>query len=171
MGASQRPKIGLILEGGGMRAGFVAGLVMALADHGITGFDDALAVSASVPTLAYFVAGQRIEMEKVWRGELNTPKLVRYRNIPAAYLALSVKRPVLDIDYLLNDVFRRRYPLDTNRLRASDTTCSFAVTLAPEGRLEFLEPEDGYIYEIFKAAMAVPGAYPTTVCLCQWGRP
>lgn len=118
-------EIGLILEGGGMRAGFVAGALMALADHGVTTFDEALAVSASVPTLAYFVAGQRIEMEKVWREDLNTARLVRYRNIPAASIALSVKRPILDIDYLIYDVFRKKYPLDVSRLRASRTTCRF----------------------------------------------
>ncbi len=96
---------GLILEGGGMRAGFVAGALMALMDEGFTDFNIAVAVSASVPTLAYFSSGQRREMEAVWRGELNTPKLVCYRNIPAASLTLSIKRPLLDIDYLIYDVF------------------------------------------------------------------
>ena len=99
--------LGLILEGGGMRAGFVAGAIMALMDMGLTGFDVAVAVSASVPTLAYFAAGQREEMEQVWRTELNTPKLVCYRNIPAASLILSAKRPILDIDYLIYDVFEK----------------------------------------------------------------
>jgi predicted patatin/cPLA2 family phospholipase len=65
--------VGLLLEGGGMRAGFVAGAVMAMMDQGLTDFHLAVAVSASVPTLAYFAAGQRQEMERVWRHELNTP--------------------------------------------------------------------------------------------------
>ena len=89
---------GLILEGGGMRAGFVAGALMALLDEGITEFDAAVAVSASVPTLAYFTTGQREYMESVWRNELNSRKLVCYRNIPPASIALSVTRPFIDID-------------------------------------------------------------------------
>ncbi len=167
---SKVPEIGMILEGGGMRAGFVAGALMALADHGITAFNTALAVSASVPTLAYFVAGQRLEMERVWREELNTPRLVRYRNIPAASLALAVRRPVLDIDYLVYNVFREKYPLDMNRLLASRTNCLFAVTRAPECCLTFLGPEDADIYDIFKAALAVPGAYPEPACVggCEY---
>ena len=111
--------LGLVLEGGGMRAGFVAGALMALMDRGLTDFDAAVAVSASVPTLAYFAAGQRDEMEMVWRAELNTPKLVCYRNIPAVSLALSTKRPVLNIDYLIYDVFKERYPVDLSSILAN----------------------------------------------------
>jgi predicted patatin/cPLA2 family phospholipase len=95
--------LGLALEGGGMRAGFVAGALMALFDKKLADFDIAMAVSASVPTLAYFASGQRKEMEKLWRNELNTSKFVCYRNIPSAYLALSNKKPVIDIDQFISN--------------------------------------------------------------------
>jgi len=153
----------LALEGGGMRAGFVAGAVMALMDKSLTGFDMAVAVSASVPTLAYFAAGQRKAMENVWRYELNTPKLVCYRNIPAASLVPSVRRPVLNIDYLVYKVFKEKYPLDLEALRANPMACHFAVTSVPHGRLTLLNPGVGDIYTIFKACMAVPGCYPGDV--------
>jgi predicted patatin/cPLA2 family phospholipase len=65
MRVSQGTGIGLILEGGGMRAGFVAGVLMALADYDIMGFDKAVAVSASVPTrtvdMGYRIAEKRME--------------------------------------------------------------------------------------------------------------
>ena len=82
----------LVLEGGGMRAGFVAGAAMAMLDRGLFAYDAALIVSASVPTRAYAAAGQRHDPEMVWRRQLCTPKLVCYRNIPAASLALSIRR-------------------------------------------------------------------------------
>jgi len=157
--------IGLLLEGGSMRAGFVAGALMALMDKGLLGFDVAVAVSASVPTLAYFAAGQREEMERVWRQELNTPKLVCYRNFPAASFALSAKRPVLDIDYLVYDVFKKRYPLDTSAILKNKMECYFAATKVPEAELVFLSPWDGDIYQTLKACMAIPGCYPATVCM------
>ncbi|MDZ7696218.1 MAG: hypothetical protein U5R49_04555 [Deltaproteobacteria bacterium] len=162
--------IGLILEGGGMRAGFVAGALMALMDKGLTGFSLAAAVSASVPTLAYFASGQREEMERVWRFELSTPSLVCYRNIPAASLALSAEKPVIDIDYLVYRVFKERYPVNTHALLETRMFYCFAVTRVPEGRLAFLSPGEFDIYEIFRAAMAVPGGYPRTVCLdgCEY---
>jgi predicted patatin/cPLA2 family phospholipase len=154
--------IGLILEGGGMRAGFVAGATMALMDNGVTQFDLGVASSASVPTLAYFAARQREEMESVWRYELNTPKLVCYRNIPYASLTLSPKRPILDIDYLVYDVFKRKYPLDLFHI---DMTCLFTVTRISDGRLVLLGPGDDDIYRLFKASLAVPGCYPSAVSL------
>lgn len=158
-----RNRVGLVLEGGGMRGGFVAGALMALMDKGLNSFESALAVSASVPTLAYFAAGQRAEMERVWRQELNTSKLVCYRNIPAASFALSAKKPILNINYLIDDVFMKKYPLDLRRLKRSKIDCYFAVASASEGRLTLLRPGDDNIYRIFKAALAVPGCYPGTV--------
>ena len=146
-----------------MRAGFVAGALMALMDRGINCFDRAVAVSASVPTLAYFASGQRLEMESVWREELNTPKLVCYRNIPAASLVLSRKRPILDIDYLVYEVFKKKYPIHAQDLCHCRTACRFAVTRTGDGELVLLRPEKGDMYEIFRAALAIPGAYPTAV--------
>jgi len=153
----------LALEGGGMRAGFVAGAVMALMDRLLTTFETALAVSASVPTLAYFAAGQREAMEKVWRYELNTPKLVCYKNIPVTSLAPSVKRPILNIDYLVYKVFREKYPLNLDAVLANPMACHFAATQVPNGRLTFLRPEVGDIYAVLKACLAVPGCYPGAV--------
>jgi predicted patatin/cPLA2 family phospholipase len=148
-----------------MRAGFVAGAVMALMDKGFTQFERAVAVSASVPTLAYMASGQRQEMEKIWREELNTPKLVCYSCIPATSLALSTRRPLLNIDYLVHDVFKSKFPLNVPALLKSSMTCRFAATLVPEGRLVFLSPQDDDIYKICKAAVAVPGCYPGTVII------
>ena len=148
-----------------MRAGFVAGVLMALLDNNITKFDEALAVSASVPTLAYFLARQRDEIEMVWRHELCTPKLICYRNIPAASLTLSLRRPVLDIDYLIYHVFKKKYPLDVERLQKLDTRIYFAATRVPFGELSLLCLDHADIYDIFRACLAVPGCYPATVHL------
>lgn len=160
----------LVLEGGGMRAGFVAGALMALMDRGWTDFDAAVAVSASVPTLAYFAAGQRKDMEVVWREELCSPKLICYRNLPAASLAMSTQKPVVNIDYLVDQVFKERHPLDVEALKGGKMQCRFAATRAPEGTLSLLDPREYDIYDVMKACMAVPGCYPGTVCLgaCEY---
>lgn len=162
--------VGLVLEGGGMRAGFVAGALVALMDRGLTGFNVAVAVSASVPTLAYFATGQREEIEMVWRNELNTSNLVSYQNIPGAFLALSNKRQVLNIDYLVYEVFKKKYPLKIQSLMKSEMACYFAVAKVPEGHLTLLRPGDDDIYKIFMAALAVPGCYPRAVWIngCEY---
>jgi len=119
--------LGLVLEGGGMRAGFVAGAVMALMDKGMLGFDCAAAVSAGVPTLAYMAAGQRREMEAVWRNELCSSDLVCYRRLPLAPVPNEENPPFLDVDYLVLELFREKYPLDAQRLLCSPIQCNFAV--------------------------------------------
>jgi predicted patatin/cPLA2 family phospholipase len=98
--------VGLIVEGGSMRAGFVAGALMALMDKGLTNFDVAVGVSASVPTLAYFAAGQRRCIEKIWRQEIDSTKIVCYRNLPLTFIHSSKRWPVLDIDYIVDEVFK-----------------------------------------------------------------
>ena len=156
---------GLIVEGGGMRAGFAAGALMALMDKKLTCFKTAIAVSASVPTVAYFAAGQRWEIEHIWRNELHTPKLVCYRNIPAASITLSAEKPILNIDYLVYNIFKKQYPLNINTFRANPMVCRFAAATSPEGDLALLDPEKENIYDIFKACLAVPGCYPKPVVM------
>ena len=155
----------LLLEGGGMRAGFVAGALMALYDAGLTAFDFSLAVSASVPTMAYFKAGHREQIESIWRRELTTPEIIQYRNYPAASLALSKDRPILNIDHLVDVVFREKYPLDMERLQANPMQAFFAATNVQKRDLTFFSDTHPDIYSVFKAAMAVPGCYLETVCI------
>lgn len=155
----------LLLEGGGMRGGFVAGALMALYDTGLTGFDYSLAVSASVPTMAYFKAGHRKEIESIWRRELTTPDIIQYRNYPAASLALSKDRPVLNIDHLVDVVFKEKYPLDLEKLQANPMQAFFAVTNIHKRDLTFFTDTHPDIYSVFKAAMAVPGCYLGSVCI------
>ena len=148
-----------------MRAGFVAGAAMALMDNRLIRFDLGVACSASIPTLTYFATGQREEMESVWRHELNSPKLVRYRNIPAASFTLSPRRPVLDIDYLVYDVFKGKYPLNLQRLANSPMRCMFALTRVSDGRPVLLGPGEDDIYRLLKASLAVPGCCPYSVSI------
>ncbi|MCF8106184.1 MAG: hypothetical protein K9K64_11930 [Desulfohalobiaceae bacterium] len=157
----------LLLEGGGMRAGFVAGGLMALMDAGINSFDYGLAVSASVPSLAYFKAGQRRDMEWVWRHELDTAYLVQYKNYPAASLALSEDRPILNIDYLVDEVFQKKYPLSRKQLQENPMQALFAATDLKQRELTLFSADHPDIYSVFKAAMAVPGCYLGTVRVDQ----
>ena len=155
--------LGLVLEGGAMRAGFTAGALMALMDKKLTDFDVAAAVSASVPTLAYFAGGQRKELEKIWRDELTSPKLVCYQNIPAASLALSTKRPILNLNHLVYDIFQKKYPLNRPVILANKMACRFSAATVPEGKQIFLNPAENDIYDVIRACLAVPGCYPAPI--------
>jgi predicted patatin/cPLA2 family phospholipase len=69
----------------------------------------------------------------------------------------------VNLDYLIYDVLRARFPLRLDALRANPMRCHFAAAKGPEGALTLLRPDADDIYRIFKACLAVPGGYPGTV--------
>ena len=153
----------LVLEGGGMRAGWVTGALMALMDMGIRRFDAAAAVSASVPSLAYFAAGQRDSLEAIWRHELNSEKLVSYRNLPLAALFGGGRFPVLNNVYLVDHIIAQKYPIDQTALHDRSMALYFAATRVPTGKSVLLQPDRLNLLKILKACLAVPACSPGPV--------
>ncbi|GAB4253806.1 patatin-like phospholipase family protein [Deferrisoma sp.] len=156
-------RTGLVLEGGAMRAGFVAGVLMAWLDLGLPLPDLATGVSASAATLAYFAAGQRDDMEAVWRGELCDPELVCFQNLPACALTANPDRPALDVGRLVFDVFARRHPLNQWGVSENPMESRFAAARVGERRLHLFRPGEADLYDILHACMCVPACYPRTV--------
>jgi predicted patatin/cPLA2 family phospholipase len=160
MAPESQPKRCLILQGGGLRGAFAAGACLALGDIGITDFDSAFAVSASVPTLAYSLAGQCKEGKEVWENYLATKKLVRYRGLLSGGNSDYIHRPVLDIHYLVFDVFRDRFPLNIARLMNSRTKAYFVAMDAETYEPHYFEKDRDGMYQIMWACLSLPGACP-----------
>ena len=150
----------LILQGGGLRGAFAAGACFALGDLGISQFDLAFAVSASVPTLAYFLAGQCREGREVWENYLSTTRLIRYSNLFLGWTDDYRHRPLIDLHYLVYQVFRDRFPLGIDRLLASKTEAYFVATDAETYLPHYFQPDPARMYHIMRACMALPGAVP-----------
>jgi len=150
----------LILQGGGLRGAFAAGGCFALGDLGVSQFDVAFAVSASVPTLAYFLAGQCKEGREVWENYLSTKRLIRYSSLFLGWKDDYRHRPLIDLHYLVYDVFRDRFPLNMDRLRASKTEAYFVACDARTYVPRYFQPDEADMYHIMRACMALPGAVP-----------
>jgi predicted patatin/cPLA2 family phospholipase len=150
----------LVLQGGGLRGAFSAGACLALGDIGITDFDSAFAVSASVPTLAYSLAGQCREGKEVWENYLATKKLVRYRSLLSGWAGDYIHRPVLDVHYLVFEVFRDRFPLNVARLMESPTRAYFVAMDAETCEPHYFEKSRDGMYQIMWACLSLPGACP-----------
>lgn len=150
----------LILQGGGLRGAFVAGACFALADLRISQFDLALAVSASVPTLAYFLAGQCREGREVWENYLCDKKFIRYSNVLWMLGDDYRYYPLIDLHYLIYQVFRDRFPLKVDRLLSSRTEAYFVATDSETSRSHYFRPDKDNIYQVMRACMALPGAVP-----------
>jgi predicted patatin/cPLA2 family phospholipase len=145
----------LLIEGGGLRGAFGAGVVAELAGRGAARFDDVIAVSSGAPTAAYLAAGQIEDALRIWEDHTHGAQLIS----PWNWLRGT---PLLDVDGLVR-VFDRQVPLDRARLHASATRCWVLVTHCETGRAELVRATESNALELLRATMAMPVAYGKVV--------
>lgn len=132
-----------------MRGAYAAGAIIELFQSGVR-FDAVWATSSGAASAAYGVAGQA-EGINIWRDHLHGRRLVRP-------LRLLNGRGALDLDYLIDEVFRRRIPLDAARLRASDVPLEVPATDVDSGGVEYFDLRRADPFRVLRAAMSLPGA-------------
>lgn len=135
-----------------MRGAYSLGALAALEDEGLTGaFDLVLGASSGAINGAYFLAGQARQGIDVYTRDLSMGSFLN----PA-----RVHRPV-DIDFLVDDVLKRRHPLDTAALRASPALLKVFLTCAYTAEAVVLTNRDTHVdfYEVLRATAALPMLY------------
>ncbi|MFT3764707.1 MAG: patatin family protein [Minicystis sp.] len=154
---SSRPTAALLVEGGGLRGAFGAGVLAELAREGARApvFDDVVAVSSGAPSAAYMAAGQMDDAIRIWEDHTHGNKLISPANLLRG-------TPLLDVDGLVR-VFERRVPLDRRRLAAAATRCWVLVTNCTTGEAELVRATEGNALELLRATMALPVAYGKVV--------
>ncbi|MCC8250104.1 patatin-like phospholipase family protein [Saccharothrix luteola] len=116
-------KVGLAVEGGGMRGVVSAAMLAALEEFGFADcFDAVYGASAGAISGAYFLAGE------TWK---SLP--LYYRDLPARGL-IDLKRvlrgrSILDLDLLFDDVMEHVRPLDYEKVLSGPVPLGVAVTL------------------------------------------
>ena len=146
-------KRGLVVEGGGMRGAHTGGVLNALRDHGLT-FDIVTGSSAGSNNAAYWVDGYP-QMDMAWRNYLHGDRFIRYRN-------LFLGRPLLNMDYLYQEVFRKVYPL--NHVNEASIRFFITVTDCETGQPYYVENKPGTdILGALFAGAAMPFGYPLPV--------
>jgi predicted patatin/cPLA2 family phospholipase len=140
----------LVIEGGGLRGAFCAGVAAELVAGGVPAFDDIVAVSSGAPTAAYLAAGQPEDGVAIWRGYTHGTQLIAVRN-------LSRGRPLMDIDRLVT-VFERVVPLDAQQLARSRSRLWVGVTDCRTGEGRRIIATQRNVFALLRAAMALPVA-------------
>ncbi|MFH1376537.1 MAG: patatin-like phospholipase family protein [Candidatus Woesearchaeota archaeon] len=147
-------KVSIIAEGGAMRGAYVAGALKALYEyHGLKSVDVATGSSAGIADLAYYLTGQIHDAYKVWTKYLTKP------------IFLSVKHainhfPIVDIDYLVDIVFKKKVILNTRKLKKLKTKFIIPLTNANTGKTEYFTNKTNFdFFKVLKAALAVPFFY------------
>jgi len=150
--ANDGRRIGLVIEGGGMRGSTTAGGALALAHLGLSGlFDDVYATSAGVMNAAYFLSRQEDIGISIYFDDLTT----------RAFFNPWRWWKVLDVDYVMEDIVKGRKRLDLDRLRQSPSR--FHVALLDRSNGESFIVNTGRakesIYAVLHASLSVPVLY------------
>lgn len=148
---SSPPATALVVEGGGMRGIFSAGILDVFHEHGFNPFDLAVGCSAGACNLASFLAGQHDRNRRCYLTQMLHPEAVSItRFLRGGHL--------MDLDFLWQ-AFAQEDPLDIPRVIANRTRLVIATTSVESGEPVFIDPEESNLWEALRASCALPLLY------------
>jgi len=142
-------RIGLVVEGGGMRSVVSAGTLAALSSLGLHhSFDLVYANSAGAINACYFLAGAIREASTLYEERLCDGRFIR---------ASRLWR-IMDLDYLFDHVLARHHPLDRDALARNRAELHIATTDVATGRGALWHHRDPRVAleAVLRASCAVP---------------
>ena len=152
--SKKREKLAIVLSGGGMSCTYIVGAMIALLEKFNLAHPDILiAGSGSAGTASFFTAEQYYQVVNIWANLLSTPEFIGLKYRP------------INIDYLIDTVFKKQAPLDTGRILTSPIDYLIPATNANTGDVEYFGNKksadhifhDGDdIFEVMRATKAMP---------------
>jgi predicted patatin/cPLA2 family phospholipase len=145
-------RLGLAIEGGGMRGVVSASMLVALEDFGFAdAFDVVYGSSSGAINGAYFLLGGAWYPATIYYDDLSTRSFLDMRK-------LLVGKPPLSLDYAFGVVVDQVKPLDYGRVINSKVPLRIAITLVDEVRT--LVPPDLASEQELKAALLASAWLP-----------
>ncbi len=143
--------LALITSEGGMSCAYSVGTILGLIEHyKLTNPDMVIGSSGSTGTLAYYVSGQHDSIRNIWSNLLSTKELVSYRRL----------NRVIDIDYLIDEVFGKQDKLDVDAISKSKIDLYIGATDFVTGESHYFSNRSGdNILEALRASSAMPMVY------------
>jgi predicted patatin/cPLA2 family phospholipase len=141
-------KTAWIFPGGSARAVYTAGVMYALGEMKLPKPDILIGCSGSAPTSLCYVADQKETIRDIW-----------CESLPDNRKFLSFLRfwRMLDVNYLIDEVFKKGHPLNIEGIKNSPTHMYLPVTDSNSGELFYFSNKDDVdMYEVSKAAVSVP---------------
>jgi predicted patatin/cPLA2 family phospholipase len=155
---SDDAKLGLVIEGGGMRGVISAGALVALERLGLTAaFDAVLGESAGALNACYFLAGEAALGARIYLEDLQS---LRFLN--------PLRRGrILDVDFLVDEVMTRIKPLTAGRVLRSRSRLLVPLTntLDGTGRIVDVKADGLPLLPLLKATAAIVPLYNGSVVL------
>jgi predicted patatin/cPLA2 family phospholipase len=151
MSPVQQSPTAVVVEGGGMRGIFSAGVLDAFQARAFNPFDLAIGCSAGACNLSSYLAGQFDRNRRCYTTQMSRPEFISAgRFFRGGHW--------LDLDYLW-DAFLREDPLDVDAVVANRTRFIVTATAADTGQAAYMEPDADGMLEALRASSAVPVLY------------
>src|ERR1041385_3131222 len=139
-------KTALIVEGGAMRGAWAAGVLAFLHERGQRQFDLVYAASSGACSAAYFVAGMWEPGLTIWREY--ACQVVRKTNFLR-------RKPVLDLAYLVDYIFKQRFPLSVAAIQQPPTRFYIVLTDCRTGQPVYFHARDERIFDALRATSSM----------------
>ncbi len=147
-------KIGLVVEGGGMKCAYNAGILDAFLDHKIT-FDYCIGVSGGSGNVASYIAGQRGRNLRFFTDHIHSPKYFGLKS-------LLRTGNLFGLDYIYSELTNStgEDPLDFAAIMKNPTEYEVVATNALTGEAKYFGKEDMKQddYKPIMASSAIPAA-------------
>jgi predicted patatin/cPLA2 family phospholipase len=145
--ADTRRTTALIVEGGAMRGAWAAGVLAFLHERGRRQYDLVYAASSGALSAAYFVAGMWPPCLAIWRKQ--ACKVVRKTNFLR-------RKPIIDLAYLVDHVFREHVPLSVAALQMAPTRFFIVLTDCLTGQPAYFRACDERVFDALRATASMP---------------
>lgn len=148
-----RAKVGLVLQGGGMRAAYSAGAIKPLIHHGLAhSFDHVIGSSAGAINGTYLLSGD-LETNQSYVNDLTNKKFIDFKR----------KQKKVDIDYLVDVVMKQHRPLNLHHIAENPAELHIIATHIPSGESVNIADKPDTMYEKLRATAALPYLYGNEV--------
>lgn len=143
-------KFGLVLEGGGMRGVFTAGVTDALIDYGVK-FPYVIGTSAGASSGCVYLAGQRGRLRYI---DIDLQTVRPYVGLTSVIHG----KGVIDLDFVFNEVQDKYYPFDFEAFLRSGSRFVAVSTSAVTGEAVYSEETQdfGRFVDICRSSCSLP---------------
>ncbi len=154
----QQRKVALVVEGGAMGAVVSGGMMLWLERMGLNdGFDFVIGASAGALSAPYFVAKQAREGLPIYWEHINNGKFIKN---PLGFLLFG--RPLFSLEYLVDEVYTKKVPLDFEAVLQSGKFVAVATDVETGGPVALSN---------FKSAEEIKISIKASACLPVLGGP
>lgn len=145
-----RQKLVIVMSGGAMNCAYGAGFLEGLATLKLPKKFTVIAAPGNAGNATYFASGQKAYMKNAWIELFSGNRLINFR-----------RSPVLDIDYVIDIVFKKEFPLDIANMQNSGVEVVVPATCFETGELAYFDSKDTNLdwFEVLRAAKALPIVY------------